>query len=94
MASGGRPPHSAPSLPLHSTPSVPLDSLKTPDTSSLFLSSLGNQAGSRTNTDFTSLEDLLNFTGISNHTPTPSLAALAQDLEQKQGEYICVVLCS
>ena len=90
MASGGRPPHSTPSLPLHSTTNS-LDSLRTPDNSSLFLSSLGNQTGSRTNTDFTSLEDLLNFTGITN-TSTPSLAVLAQDLEQKQGEYMSVFI--
>ena len=87
MASGGRLPHSAPSLPLHSSPSAPLDSLQTPDTSSLFLSSLGSQAGARTSTEFSSLEDLLNYTGISNHaasSPSPSLETLAQNLEQKQ----------
>ena len=85
MASGGRPPHSAPSLPLHSSPSAPLESLQTPDTSSLFLSSLGSQAGARTAADFSSLEDLLNYTGISSQPSSPSLETLAQHLEQKQG---------
>jgi hypothetical protein len=84
MSGGGRPPNSAPSLPLHSSSSGSLDSLHTPDTSSLFLSSLGSHAGPRT-AEFTSLEDLLNFSGIVQQT---SLEVLARDLEQKGGKCV------
>ncbi|CAI7995462.1 BRD4-interacting chromatin-remodeling complex-associated protein [Geodia barretti] len=80
MSGGGRPPNSAPSLPLHSSSSGSLGSLQTPDTSSLFLSSLGSHARPRT-AEFTSLEDLLNFSGIAQQTS--SLEVLARDLEQK-----------
>ena len=85
MSGGGRPPNSAPSLPLHSSSSGSLGSLQTPDTSSLFLSSLGSHARPRT-AEFTSLEDLLNFSGIAQQTS--SLEVLARDLEQKGGKCV------
>lgn len=84
-----RPPSSSSSSPSRT------DSLQTPDTSTLFvhtLSSEGHSSNSIAPSSFTSLEELLNITGINSFPPTPptpsqgthTLQLLAKDADSKQ----------
>lgn len=113
MASGGgsHPSHlpiSAPSLHSQSLSSQ-TNSLQTPDTRSLFVSSLGGSGGGIGGANFapspldhsqsfTSLEELLNVTGInsldlgvtkkSDHGGVDSLQQLAREVEDSQGKCV------